>query len=117
MSRQFQTRLDRLERRDQDGPCRARVVWLRPDGLPEDPTALDGAGRTIYLPRKSLSSAQWMRDCARRGQRRAEREIQIKCIHAITQATASYARLLEIGEQEQRLTAVEAQLAALGARR
>ena len=52
-----------------------------------------------------------------RAQRRAEREIQIKCIHAITQATASYARLLEIGEQEQRLTAVEAQLAALGARR
>ena len=62
-------RLARLEGRGQDGRSQVRVVWLRPDGLPEDPADLDREGPTIYLPRKSKSTKQWMAECAARGHR------------------------------------------------
>lgn len=38
----------------------------------------------------------------------AEREMQLRAIHAISQASGQYAKLLEIGELEARIAALEA---------
>ena len=49
------------------------VVWLGPDGVPEDlPEHLTGSVRVIYLPRKSASPEAWVHECALRRQRLPE---------------------------------------------
>jgi hypothetical protein len=70
----FKTRVARLEGRDEQGRPRGRVVWLRPDGLPENPEDLEGKGQLICLPRKSVSLEAWVRECALRGQSWPPRE-------------------------------------------
>jgi hypothetical protein len=65
-------RLARLEGRDEEGHQLARVVWLRPDGWPEDPADLEIEGRIICLPRKSVSVEAWVAECAQRFQHRDE---------------------------------------------
>jgi hypothetical protein len=69
-------RVARLEARGaRDQEPRSIVVWLGPDGVPEDlPEHLDGSVRVIYLPRKSASPEAWMHECALRGQQRQEEE-------------------------------------------
>jgi hypothetical protein len=65
-------RLARLENRDAQGRTLARVVYLRPDGLPEDPADYDTEGPIICFPRKSATPEQWMEECRVRFQHRDE---------------------------------------------
>ena len=74
MLQQLSARVARLEARGaQDQEPRSIVVWLGPDGIPEDlPDHLTGPVRMIYLPRKSASPEAWMHECALRRQQRPE---------------------------------------------
>ena len=67
-------RVARLEARAvQDQEPQSIVVWLGPDGIPEDlPDNLTGPLQVIYLPRKSASPEAWMHECALRRQRLPE---------------------------------------------
>ena len=38
-----------------------------------------------------------------------EADMQLRCVHALSQAAGQYAKLLEVGELESRLAALEAQ--------
>ena len=67
------TRVARLENHLRMGESSQAVVWIGPDGVPEDlPEHLDGHVRVIYLPRKSASPEAWMHECALRRQQRPE---------------------------------------------
>ena len=76
MLQRLSVRVARLEARvDQDQEPRSIVVWLGPDGTPEDlPDNLTGPGQVIYLPRKSESAEAWVQECALRRQQRPEQE-------------------------------------------
>ena len=76
MLQRLSARVARLEARvDQDQGLRSSVVWLGPDGLPETPLQeVDRETPLIFLPRKSPSPEQWVRDCALRRQQLPEEE-------------------------------------------
>jgi hypothetical protein len=76
MVRRLSARVARLEARvDQDQGLRSIVVWLGPDGQPETPLEeVDRETPLIFLPRKSPSPEQWVRDCALRRQQPPEEE-------------------------------------------
>jgi len=76
MLQRLSARVARLEARvDQAQEPRSIVVWLGPDGMPEDlPEHLDGPVQVIYLPRKSASPEAWVQECALRRQQRPEEE-------------------------------------------
>jgi hypothetical protein len=74
MLQRLSVRVARLEACVDQGP-RSIVVWLGPDGQPETP--LEGVDREtplIFLPRKSPSPEQWVRDCALRRQQWPEED-------------------------------------------
>lgn len=63
---------------------------------------LDGARKRLYL---SLEHAEAvMRDAAASG----DGALVLKAVHATTQTTAAFARIVEVGELEARLEALEA---------
>ena len=74
MLQRLSARVARLEARGaQDQEPRSIVVWLGPDGTPEDlPDHLTGPVQVIYLPRKSASPEAWVQECALRRQQRPE---------------------------------------------
>jgi hypothetical protein len=76
MMQRLSARIARLEARaDQDQEPRSIVVWLGPDGTPEDlPDDLTGSVQVIYLPRKSASPELWVQECALRRQQQPEEE-------------------------------------------
>jgi len=76
MLQRLSARVARLEARvDQDQEPRSIVVWLGPDGQPETPLEeVDRETPVIFLPRKSTSPEQWVRDCALRLQQLPEEE-------------------------------------------
>jgi hypothetical protein len=76
MLHRLAARVARLEARGaQDQEPRSIVVWLGPDGLPETPLEkVDRETPLLFLPRKSPSPEQWVRDCALRRQQLPEEE-------------------------------------------
>ena len=76
MLQRLSARVARLEACvDQDQEPRSIVVWLGPDGTPEDlPDNLTGPVQVIYLPRKSASPESWVQECALRRQQVLEQE-------------------------------------------
>jgi hypothetical protein len=76
MLQRLSARVARLEARGaQDQEPRSIVVWLGPDGQPEPPLEeVDRETPVIFLPRKSPSPEQWVRDCAMRRQQQSEEE-------------------------------------------
>jgi hypothetical protein len=74
MLQRLSARVARLEARvDQEQEPRSIVVWLGPEGSPEDlPDNLTGPVQVIYLPRKSASPEAWMHECALRRRRLPE---------------------------------------------
>ena len=70
---------------------------------------LDGARKRLYLALEHAEAV--MRDAAASG----DGALVLKAVHATTQTTAAFAKIVEVGELEARLETLEAALAAQAA--
>lgn len=98
-------------RKPGDLPALQRVLWRAvrtAERLLEEAVTREQTVRAFVADREGVPSLESLQA----GE--AERSMQLRAIHAISQCSGQYSKLLEIGEHEARLAALEQALAEKG---